>query len=92
MLKEYSIAKARDHFTALVRDVERKAVIKLTRRGKPVAVLLSVQEYERLAANRPGFWEAYTRFRDKHNLAVLDIQPEIFTGLRDTSPGREVNW
>lgn len=92
MLKEYSIAKARDHFTALVHAVEQKAVIKLTRRGKPVAVMLSIQEYERLASGKPGFWEAYARFRDNHNLKALDIQPDIFSELRDASPGREINW
>ena len=50
MLKQYSIAKARDHFTSLVRTVERESAVELTRRGKPVAVILSIREYERLSA------------------------------------------
>ena len=91
MLKQFSIADARDQFTSLVRDVEQDTTVELTRRGKPVAVLMSIQEYQRLQAHRIRFWDAYTTFRDKVNLQKLDIQPELFTELRDTSPGREVD-
>lgn len=91
MLKQYPIAKARDQFTSLVRDVEQDATVELTRRGKPVAIIMSIKEYQRLQASRIGFWDAYTTFRDKVNLQQLDIQPELFKEWRDLSPGREVN-
>ncbi len=92
MLKQYSIAKARDHFTSLVRSVERESAIELTRRGKPVAVMLSIQEYKRLSTRQTGFWEAYTAFREQVNLRELGIEPDTFASLRDRSPGREVRW
>jgi antitoxin Phd len=92
MLKQYSIAKARDHFTSLVRAVERDSAVELTRRGKPVAVILSIREYERLSARQTGFWEAYSTFRERVNLQELDIEDDSFAGLRDCSPGREVGW
>lgn len=92
MLKQYSIAKARDHFTSLVRTVERESAIELTRRGKPVAVMLSIREYERLSAHQTSFWEAYSAFREQVNLQELGIEPDTFAGLRDRSPGREVHW
>ena len=92
MLKQYSIAKARDHFTSLVRVVERESAVELTRRGKPVAVMLSIREYERLSARQTGFWEAYSVFREQVNLQELGIEPDTFAGLRDRSPGREVRW
>lgn len=91
MPKQYSIAEARNRFTAIVRDVEQETAIELTRRGKPVAVLISIQEYKRLSSNRGGFWKAFTAFRNRVNLQELGIEPEIFTGLRDQSPGREVS-
>jgi prevent-host-death family protein len=90
MSKQYSIAEARNHFTAIVRDVERESTVELTRRGKPVAVLLSVQEYKRLSSGKGGFWQAFTAFRNRVNLQELGIEPNIFTGLRDQSPGREI--
>jgi prevent-host-death family protein len=91
MPKQYSIAEARNHFTAIVRDVERESAVELTRRGKPVAVLLSIQEYKRLSSGKGGFWKAFTAFRNRVNLQELGIEPDIFTGLRDQSPGREVS-
>lgn len=92
MIKEYSIAEARDQFTTIVRDLETTPSIQLTRRGKPVAMLLAIEEYERLAAGRTGFWDNYQTFRNAINLAELDIDPAIFSDLRDTAPGREVIW
>jgi antitoxin Phd len=59
--KQYSIAEARDRLPALVHEVEENGPVELTRRGKPVAVVLSMQEYERLQPRRVGFWENYER-------------------------------
>ena len=89
MPKQYSIAEARNHFTSIVRDVERESAVELTRRGKPVAVLLSIQEYKRLSSGTGGFWTAFTALRKRGNLQELGIEPDIFSGLRDQSPGRE---
>ncbi len=90
MLKRYSIAEARDHFTALIHKVEQDTAIELTRRGKPVAVIMSVRQYQQLHAEKRGFWGAFTTFRAKIDLKQLDIKPEIFEELRDKSEGREV--
>ena len=92
MSRRYSIAEARDNFAALVRDVELDSAIELTRRGEPVAVLLSIEEYRRLLVGRKSFWEAYSDFRDEVDLRRLNIEPEIFEDLRDFSPGRETSW
>ena len=92
MPKQYSIAEARNRFTALVHDVERELAIELTRRGQPVAVLLSIQEYKRLSTDKSSFWQALRAFQNKVNLQELDIEPDVFVGLRDRSPGREVAW
>jgi len=90
MEKTFSIAEARHNLAALIHELEHRPLIQLTRRGKTVAVLLSMREYQRLTAGR--FWEAYTAFRSTTDLAKLDIQSDMFEGLRDTSSGREVRW
>ena len=92
MSKQYSIAEARNHFTAIVHDLETHPSIQLTRRGRPVAVLMSIEEYERLAAGKTGFWESYSAFRAAVDLGSLEIKPETFEGLRERSAGREVTW
>ncbi|MDP2308365.1 MAG: type II toxin-antitoxin system Phd/YefM family antitoxin [Pseudomonadota bacterium] len=91
MTRPYSIAEARDQLPALVHDAEQGGRISLTRRGKPVAVLISVAEYERLTAGRTDFLGALTDFRSRHNLAELDLGG-VLDGTRDPSVGREVDW
>ena len=90
MLKRFSIAEARDQFASLVRGVEKTPAVEITRRGEPVAVLLSWREYQRLTS-REKFWDRYASFRGKFDLAGLAIEPEVFEGVRDTSPGRQVS-
>jgi len=92
MTAQYSIAEARNHFAAIVHDLKTHRLVQLTRRGKPVAVLLAIEEYERLAAGRIGFWESYEAYRRTVDLPQLDIEPTLFEGLRDRSPGREMAW
>lgn len=92
MVKKYSIAEARDHLPSVVHEAEKGTQVELTRRGKPVAVLIGVEDFERLSKKKPGFWEAYQEFRSRHDLAELDIDPdEVFRDVRDPSPGRDVD-
>ena len=51
-----------------------------------------MRAYRRLTAPRAHFWEAYQAFRQTYRLSELDIQPDVFETVRDTSTGREVNW
>jgi prevent-host-death family protein len=90
MNKRYSVAEARNRFTAILRDAETSPGVTITRRGKPVAVLVSWNEYRRLST-RPDFWDAYRTLRGQFDFSALGIEPEIFTGGRDASPGREVD-
>lgn len=89
MSRRYSIAEARHDLAAIVHELEGRDLIELTRRGEPVAVMLSLREYRRLAASRDRFWDAYQAFRETVDLARLGTDPEVFEGVRDTSPGRE---
>jgi prevent-host-death family protein len=92
MAKRYSIAEARHNLAAIVHEAERAPAIELTRRGEPVAVLLSIAEYRRLAGKATNFWDAYLVFRNSADLSQLQIGPEVFEGIRDRSAGREVSW
>ena len=91
MDRTFSIAQTRDNLAALLKTLRRESVIRITRRGKPVAVLLSVEDYDRLTSGKSGFWDAYTRYLRQVDLAALDIGPDVFEAVRDTSPGREVD-
>jgi prevent-host-death family protein len=92
MSNQYSIAQARDRLASLVHDVENGVSVELTRRGKRVAVLISIDEYNRLVAGNSSLWQALEKFRQQTNLEEVGIEPEIFEGIRDSAPGREVVW
>jgi prevent-host-death family protein len=91
MSKRYSIADARRNLPTLVREAESGADVQLTRRGRPVAVVVSLKEYERLKAPRTSFTDAYREFRAKFPATGSGISPRYFSGLRDRGRGRKVD-
>jgi len=89
--RTYSIAEARDQLPSLVRDAEQGASVSLTRRGKPVAVLLSVAAHALLTAGLVDFLGGVLDFRARHDLPALRLD-EALEGTRDTTPPRELDW
>ena len=87
-----SVAEARQNFARLIRTAQQGRAIEITRRGEPVAVLLSASEYLVLTGERPSFVEAVDRVRERLGVDELGIGGEVFEGLRDDSPGREVSF
>ena len=45
MERQFTIAEAKSRLPAIIHSVEDGPSVKLTRHGKPVAVLLSIHEY-----------------------------------------------
>jgi prevent-host-death family protein len=91
MTKKYSIAEARHDLAAIVKELDQQPVIQITRRGEPVAVLISTREYERLSATQTGFWDAYTAYRDQVDLKKLWLGSELLKDARQVDGGREVD-
>jgi prevent-host-death family protein len=91
MAKQYSIAAARDQLPALVHEAERGKHIRLTRRGKAVALLISVSDDDRLSSQRTDVWDKLQDFRTKHDLSNAEVD-DVFENVRDPSPGRDFHW
>lgn len=91
MSKQYSIAEARENLAHVIQEAEQGSTVRLTRRGRPVAVLLSLDEYERLSRKRRSFWEAYQEFRQEYGNDGIETA-DVFDGVRDSSPGRDFSW
>ena len=88
-MTRHSLAEAELKLDTVANEAEAGPV-ELLRDGEPVAVVLSMAEYERLRrGQKPNFWEASQRFREQTDLAELDIDGAL-AGGRDRSPGREV--
>lgn len=92
MEDQYTIAEAKNRLPSIIHSVEKGPSVKLTRRGRPVAVLLSIAEYERLSRKRGGFWPALQAVRNLVGSEDVEISDMDFKGLRDKTEGREVGW
>ncbi|WP_437829998.1 type II toxin-antitoxin system Phd/YefM family antitoxin [Sorangium sp. So ce1153] len=90
MPKRYSIAEARANLPTIVDEVEAGSTIELTRRGKPIAVVLSRQEYDALRPERPRFSETYRHFLERFRLEEIGVNRDYFGALRAASSGRKV--
>lgn len=88
--KSYSISAARARLPLLLRELEHGPPIQLTRHGRPVAVLLSVADYERLASGRTDLWSSIEEFRASYDARQVDAD-EVYDDVRDPSPGRGVD-
>ena len=91
MSKSYSVAEARRHLPKLLHDVEDGQQVEITRRGTPVAVVISLSDYQRLADEGSGFAWNYAAWRRSISEADLEIADDYFEGLRDRTRGREVD-
>ncbi len=87
---QYTIAEAKDKLPSIIHSVENGSPVTLTRHGRPVAVLLSVSQYEKLSSGKKGYWEALEAFRGRMKSEDIQISDIDFEGLRDDSRGRDV--
>lgn len=90
MSKSYSVADARAHLPEILDDVEAGNDVQLTRRGRPVALVLSPQRYETLRSGRTSFGDAYQAFLARHTGEEIGLDPGFADSLRDRGPGRRV--
>jgi len=89
MPKSYSVAEARSRLAAIVKQVEAGVEVQLTRRGKPVAVLISHRQRERLRNDRPQFIDTYLAFLQRHSLKRAGVDPAFFQSMRSRNVGRK---
>jgi prevent-host-death family protein len=62
-MAEVSIAQARDTLTRLIQKAEAGEPVHITRRGKPVAVLVSEADYAKMTPQRPR--QKFTEFLEQ---------------------------
>jgi prevent-host-death family protein len=90
--KSYSIASAQSRLPGILHDVERGEPVEITRRGKPIAVVLSIaiDAFRRMSAPAKGFAEVYGAWRRSVAPEDLEHGAAYFDGLRDPSVGPDV--
>lgn len=87
-MKRVSVAEARNNLPALIHESETQP-IEIVRRGKPVAVLVSREVFDRLPP-RPSFYVSLMAWRKKYE---SDLDDDVWLPKRDESPGRKTpSW
>lgn len=93
MSKQYSIAEVRNQLSEMVHQAEDGENITLTRRGRPVAVLVAFDRFQRLIMSTgPNLWHAIQEFRDMNDFADADLSDEEVASWRDRELGRDYSW
>ena len=88
MSQRYSIAQARSQLPTIVDQAESGIEVELTRRGQPVAVVVSHREIERLRGRLQHFGDAYRRFLSTFALEDIGIEADFAASTRDKTAGR----
>lgn len=91
MQKQFSIAEAKNKLPSIIHDVESGPPVELTRRGVPVAVLLSKHDFDLLTEKQDGFWNVLMEFRRHVEQEGIIFSDADFSELRDSSKGRNVD-
>ena len=86
VVPDFSIAEAKSQFAHLVNQAESGKAVRITRRGRPVAVLMSEAEYERLSAPREGLLAFTAALRSQAAASGIPLFGDAeLDGLRDQS-------
>jgi antitoxin Phd len=85
-----TIAEAKNELPKIVHRAERGQSIEITRRGRPVAVIVSIQDYLRLQAATGGFWKSVQAFLKQPEAEEARHVSDFADDLRDTSTGRRI--
>ena len=90
MPREFTIAEARDHLSEVVRLAEDEGSVELTRRGKPVVVMVSTREFQRLSSPPASPFAFLESFRAEYDVDRNGLEPGDLEGVRDSDQGRAV--
>jgi prevent-host-death family protein len=92
-MTQASIAEAKNNLPRLVQQAEAGEQICITRRGRPVAVILSTEAYARLSAPKLTLGEFLRSWREEMQVGLTPFADDaMFNNLRDPSQGREVTF
>lgn len=89
-MKTYSASMARADLPAIMSEVQEGLMIQITRRGEPVALIISATECADAEQRRPTFGEACADFLARFGVDGLGLDRKLFRILRDQCQSRTV--
>jgi prevent-host-death family protein len=90
-MKTNTIAEAKNNLPQLIRRLESDEAIHLTRHGKPVAVMLSEANYQKLTQKGQGLYQAIQHWRGEWKGDGTLTEAEL-KSIRASGQGRDFSW
>ncbi len=90
-MKNSTIAEAKNNLSQLIHQLEFDEAIHLTRHGKPVAVMLSEANYQKLTQKSVGLFQAIQQWRSQLDEESALTEAEL-KQIRAASQKREFSW
>ncbi len=84
-MTEATISQLKNHLPELVHRAEEGHDIEITRHGKPVAVMVSLERYNQVMRSGKGVFNAWRRWRELYPDTVGFTDEEL-DGMRDRAP------
>ncbi len=93
-MRTSTIAEAKNNLSQLIHQLETGEAIHLTRYGKPVAVLISENQYQRAIGTNKSLNSAILNWRSQlnQNDDIGFNDKELQTLRKESSTGREFTW
>ncbi len=92
-MKTSTIAEAKNNLSRLIHQLEVGEPIHLTRYGKPVAVMMSENQYQKLSSPPKSLNSAILNWRsqldEESDVGLTDSE---LNAIRKESAGREFSW
>ena len=90
-MKISTIAEAKNNLSQLIYQLEADETIHLTRHGKPVAVMLSEANYQKLIHKNNSLYQAIQQWRTELKDEVALTEAEL-KNIRTSSQERVFTW
>jgi prevent-host-death family protein len=90
-MKISTIAEAKNNLSQLIYQLEADETIHLTRHGKPVAVMLSEANYQKLIHKNNSLYQAIQQWRTELKDEVALTETEL-NNIRTSSQERAFSW
>lgn len=90
-MKTSTIAEAKNNLPQLIRQLESDEAIHLTRHGKPVAVMLSEANYQKLSQKSLGLYQAIQHWRSQWEVDGALTETDL-KQIRESGQARDFTW
>jgi len=89
-MTDATISQLKNHLPQIVHEVENGEDIQITRHGKPVAVIVSLDRYKQSFASGKGIYSAWQQWRTLYPQSNGLTDQEL-ENMRDEEPHQTVN-